>query len=162
LHVRTTNTLSTSANHSGEQFRGSLEEPLLVDGALVAPRGAVISGVIADSDPGGRVKGRARIGVRLTALETGSAPKEIVTNTVWFEARATKKKDAVKIGVGAGIGAVIGGLVGGGKGAAIGAGAGGGAGTGVVLATRGDPAVIPAESLLTFALATPLTVDVKN
>jgi hypothetical protein len=121
--------------------------------------------VIADSDPGGRVKGRARIGVRLTGIEISSganASKEIATNTVWFEARATKGKDAAKIGIGAGVGALIGGLVGGGKGAAIGAGAGGGAGTGVVLATRGDPAVISAESLLTFALAAPLTVDVKN
>jgi hypothetical protein len=118
--------------------------------------------VIADSDPGGRVKGVARLGVRLTGIETSSAAKQITTNTVWFEAHATKKKDAAKIGIGAGVGALIGGLVGGGKGAAIGAGAGGGAGTGVVLATRGDPAVIPAESLLTFALATPLTVEVKN
>jgi hypothetical protein len=166
LSIRTTSTLSTKANRTGEEFRGSLEEPLLVGGAVVAPRGAGVSGVIADSDPGGRVKGRARLGVRLTGIETtasgGSASKDITTNTVWYEARATKGKDAAKIGIGAGVGALIGGLVGGGKGAAIGAGAGGGAGTGVVLATRGDPAVIPAESVLTFALAAPLTVDVKN
>jgi hypothetical protein len=162
MRIRTTSTLSTKVNQTGEEFRGSLEEPLLVEGALVAPRGAGVTGVIADSDPGGRVKGVARLGVRLTGIETSSAAKQITTNTVWFEAHATKKKDAAKIGIGAGVGALIGGLVGGGKGAAIGAGAGGGAGTGVVLATRGDPAVIPGESLLTFALATPLTVEVKN
>ena len=137
-----------------------------MEGSVIAPRGTTVTGVIADSDPGGRVKGRARLGVRLTGIETtgsgSNVAKEITTNTVWFEARATKGKDAAKIGIGAGVGALIGGLVGGGKGAAIGAGAGGGAGTGVVLATRGDPAVIPAESVLTFALAAPLTVDVKN
>ena len=166
LRIRTTNTLSTKTNQTGEKFSGSLEEPLVVEGSVIAPRGATVTGVIADSDPGGRVKGRARLGVRLTGIETtasgSNVAKEITTNTVWLEARATKGKDAAKIGIGAGVGALIGGLVGGGKGAAIGAGAGGGAGTGVVLATRGDPAVIPAESLLTFALASPLTVDVKN
>ena len=166
LSIRTTNTLSTKVNQTGERFSGSLEEPLVVEGSVIAPQGATVTGVIADSDPGGRVKGRARLGVRLTGIETTSngsnVAKEITTNTVWFEARATKGKDAAKIGIGAGVGALIGGLVGGGKGAAIGAGAGGGAGTGVVLATRGDPAVIPAESVLTFALAAPITVDVKN
>jgi hypothetical protein len=64
----------------------------------------------------------------------------------------------MKIGIGAGIGAAIGAIAGGGKGAAIGAGAGGGAGTGLVLATRGDPAVIPGESQLTFRLQGPITV----
>src|SRR6266511_178751 len=49
-------------------------------------------------------------------------------------------------------------IAGGGKGAAIGAGAGGGAGTGLVLATRGDPAVVPSESKLTFRLQGPITV----
>ena len=39
-----------------------------------------------------------------------------------------------------------------------GGGAGGGAGTGLVLATRGDPAVIPSESQLTFRLQGPINV----
>jgi hypothetical protein len=76
-------------------------------------------------------------------------------------AKGTKKEDAVKVGVGSGIGAAIGAIAGGGKGAAIGAGVGAGAGTGVVLATKGDPAVIPSESALTFQLKAPLTVARK-
>ena len=43
--------------------------------------------------------------------------------------------------------------------AAIGAGAGGAAGTGVVLATRGKPAVVAAESVITFRLNAPVTVE---
>jgi hypothetical protein len=31
-----------------------------------------------------------------------------------------------------------------------------------VLTTRGDPAVVPSESLLHFRLAEPLTVEVKS
>ena len=82
----------------------------------------------------------------------------ISTNTITREAKNTKGKDALKIGIGSGIGAAIGAIAGGGKGAAIGAGAGAGAGTGVVLATRGDPAVIPSETVLRFALRAPITV----
>jgi hypothetical protein len=46
-------------------------------------------------------------------------------------------------------------------GAAIGAGAGAAAGTGTAMMTRGDPAVIPAESVLTFKLSAPVTVPLK-
>ncbi len=152
-------TLSTKTAATGQAFSGELAQPLMVDGQLVAARGSRVSGVVADSNPGGRVKGVAHISVRLTEIETGSgAPLKIATNAPQFNARSTKKKDATKIGIGAGIGAAIGALAGGGKGAAIGAGAGGAAGTGVVLATHGDPAVIPVETVVTFSLREPITI----
>lgn len=158
LTVRTTNTLSTKSAEAGQSFTATLVEPLIAGSRIIAPKGAQVDGKIIDSDDGGKVKGRARITVALTALHTSSGIVSISTGTVGREARATKKKDAMKIGIGAGIGAAIGAIAGGGKGAAIGAGAGGGAGTGVVLATKGDPAVIPAESVLTFRLRSPVTV----
>jgi hypothetical protein len=99
--------------------------------------------------------------VGLTGLEVGGKSLDIATNTVTREAGTTKQEDATKVAIGSGVGAVIGAIAGGGKGAAIGAAAGGGAGTGVVLATRGDPAVIPSESVLTFALRAPLTITRK-
>jgi hypothetical protein len=97
--------------------------------------------------------------VKLRSLQLADGRTvDLATNSYTKEAKGTKKKDAMKIGIGAGIGAAIGAIAGGGKGAAIGAGAGGGAGTGLVLATRGDPAVIPSESQLTFRLKGPITV----
>ena len=106
--------------------------------------------MVASLDPGGRVKGVASLSVRLTSIETEKGPVSITTNAVARQAKTTKRNDAVKVGIGSGIGAAIGAIAGGGRGAAIGAGAGAGAGTGVVLATRGEPAVLPAESVLTF------------
>ncbi len=162
LKVRTTNSLSTKVNHSGEAFVASLEEPLLADNRVVAPKGATVNGIIAESDPGGRVEGRARLAVRLASVETADGKTlELSTNTIAREARGTKTKDATKIGIGSGVGAAIGAIAGGGRGAAIGAAAGAGAGTGLVLATRGDPAVLPGESVLAFRLTAPLTVHVK-
>ena len=159
LKIRTTTTLSTKSASTGEGFVGSLVEPIVVGDKVISQSGATVRGVVADSDPGGKVKGVARLAVRLTELETTDGTVDIVTNTYATQARTTKKKDAVKIGIGSGIGAAIGAIAGGGKGAAIGAGAGAGAGTGVVLATHGEPAVIPAESVLTFQLDSPVTVN---
>jgi hypothetical protein len=161
IRVRTTSTISTKSYQSGQTFVATLAEPLVVEDRVIAKRGAEVVGRVVNSDPGGRVKGVASITLTLAKLETVDGGEiAIDTNNIGRQARTTKKKDATKIGIGAGIGAAIGALAGGGKGAAIGAASGGGAGTGVVLATRGEPAVVPAESLLTFRTQAP--VEIRN
>jgi hypothetical protein len=161
LTIRTTSTLSTKTQETGQTFTGSLDQSLLQDGQEIASKGARVEGKITDADDGGRVKGVASIGVQLTGLEVGDEFIHLSTSTLTRSAKTTKTNDAVKIGIGAGIGAAIGAIAGGGKGAAIGAGAGGAAGTGVVLATHGSAAEIPSESLLTFKLRAPVTISAK-
>jgi len=91
----------------------------------------------------------------LTSLTTRDGEKiDIVTSPVTAEAAANRGKDAAKIGVAAGAGAAIGAVAGGGKGAAIGGLIGGGAGT----ALRGEAAEIPAETVLSFELRSPVTI----
>lgn len=162
VKVRTISSISTKAARVGDKFEATLAQPLEVDGYVIAAKGAAVRGEVTECDPGGRVKGLASLAVALTSIE-GSHGQTLAIRTqpVGTTAKSTKKKDAAKIGIGAGIGAAIGAIAGGGKGAAIGAAAGGGAGTGLVLATKGDAAVLPSESLLTFKLAEPLTVTEK-
>ena len=159
IKIRTQTELSTKSAKTGDSFTATLAEPLVIEGKVIAPRGSQVEGRVADSDPGGRVKGLATISVRLTQLRVGDRNVAIETRAIARQAHATKRKDAAEVGIGAGIGAAIGALAGGGKGAAIGAASGGAAGTGVVLATHGDPAVIGAESVLTFKLSAPVTVE---
>jgi hypothetical protein len=159
IKIRTLTTLSTKETKTGDTFTATLAEPIAVDGKVIASRGTRVEGRVVDSDPGGRVKGVATISVRLTELRVGDHNVEIQTSAVARKAHATKRKDAAKVGIGAGIGAAIGAIAGGGEGAAIGAASGGAAGTGLVLATHGDPAVIGAESVLTFRLTMPVTVE---
>ena len=159
LTVRTTIALSTNTQEAGQTFTAHLEQPLVHGGREIVPKGAEVEGKIVEADKGGRVEGRASLAVQLTRLHTaGGEVVEISTSTITRQAKATKGKDAAKIGIGSGVGAAIGAIAGGGKGTAIGAAAGAGAGTGVVLATRGDPAVIPSETVLNFELRAPVTV----
>ena len=57
------------------------------------------------------------------------------------------------------LGAAIGAIAGGGKGAAIGAATGAGAGTAGVLLSRGKPLVLSPETVLSFQLTSPVTVE---
>lgn len=159
IRVRTTTALSTKTHKTGAPFQASLAQPLVVEGREIAPAGARVEGVVSDSDPGGRAKGRAQLSIRLTSIQAGGKQVAVSTNSFTRVAPGTKKKDAMKIGVGSGVGAAIGAIAGGGSGAAIGAGVGAGAGTGYVLATRGDPAVIASETPVTFKLRNPVTVS---
>ncbi len=162
LKVRTTNALSTESHKSGDTFTATLEEPLSDGNWVIAEKGAKIEGTVVEAEKGGRVESRARLAVRLTQVQTSDGQTvEVATNSVTRQAKSTKKDDATKVGIGAGIGAAIGAIAGGGKGAAIGAATGAGAGAGVVLATRGDPAVLPSETVLNFRLRNPVTVTSK-
>ena len=152
VKVITTSSLSTENVKAGQAFEGSLHAPITLNEKVVLPKGTPVRGVIAESDPGGRVKGRARLALRLTSFDVNGRKASIATNTFVREAPGTKKRDAMKIGIGSGAGAAIGAIAGGGAGAAIGAAAGAGAGTGLVLATRGEPARIPSESVVAFRL----------
>jgi len=159
ITISTARELSTKTAKDGDVFTASLARPIVDGDWVIAKRGALVQGVVVNSDPGGRVKGLASMTVKLRSLQLADGRTvDLSTSSYTKEAKSTKKKDALKVGIGAGIGAAIGAIAGGGKGAAIGAGAGGGAGTGLVLATRGDPAVIPSESELTFRLQGPITV----
>ncbi|MCC6264108.1 MAG: hypothetical protein IT169_11065 [Bryobacterales bacterium] len=162
IRVQTTSTLSTKTVQQGATFAGSLAEPLTVDGKVIAARGADVVGRVVESDDGGRIKGKAFLEVSLTSLELVNGDRvSIQTSTFGQEAKSTKKKDAAKVGIASGIGAAIGAIAGGGKGAAIGAGVGAGAGTGAVLATKGEAAIIPAESVINFRTESPISVQLK-
>jgi hypothetical protein len=160
LRVRTTSTLSTDSNRAGESFIANLEDDVVIDGRVAFPKGSRAVGVVSYADKGGRVKGVASMGLQVVEIQTPDGKSiPVKTGTYGVQAKQTHTKDAQKIGIGAGVGAAIGAIAGGGSGAAKGAGAGAGAGTGVVLATRGDAAVVGSESVFAVALENGVIVD---
>ena len=159
LTIRTTREISTKTAKTGDAFSAILEEPIRVDDWVVAAAGAKMDGRIVEVDKGGRIKGKASLSIELTHLTTSDGQKiEIVTSPVTSEAAASKGKDAAKVGVGAGAGAAVGAIAGGGTGAAVGALIGGGAGA----VMRGDAAVILAETVVSFELRSPVTIQEKK
>jgi hypothetical protein len=159
LSIRLQEALSSDRNMAGDSFQGVLEQPVVIDGFVIAEKGSRVEGKVLEVDRGGRVKGTARLVLEVTKINTSDGQR-VAVQTSAFERKAeqSKKSDALKVGLGAAIGAAIGGIAGGGKGAATGAGVGGAAGAGGVLMTRGKEASLAVESRLSFRLQEPVTL----
>jgi len=162
LAVRVGETMSSEKNQSGDGWTGVLAEPVVVNGLVIAERGAEVTGRVSNVKRAGKVKGVATISVTLSRLATADGQRVPISTTSFAAyGKDETKRDVGKVAIVSGIGAAIGAIAGGGKGAAIGAGAGAGAGTGEVLATRGKPAIISNEALIQFKIAAPVTVTEK-
>ncbi|HUJ24002.1 MAG TPA: hypothetical protein VLX58_20850 [Bryobacteraceae bacterium] len=163
IPVRIVEALSTDRNQIGDTFTGTLDQPLTVDGLVIAERGARIEGKIVQSQKAGRVQGLADLSLTLTHIITSDGQK-VMLETEPFEKHgpSSKGEDAAKIGGGAALGAIIGAIAGGGKGAGIGTAVGAAAGGGTVAATRGKAAVIPPETRITFRLRNPVTITERR
>ncbi len=162
LPVRLSEALSTDRNQPNDTFMATLDQPLVVDGYVIAERGARVEGRVVQAEKAGKVKGVAHLALELTKLHTSDG-QTVRIQTAMFEKQGetSKKQDAAKVGAAAAIGAAIGAIAGGGKGAGIGAAVGGAAGAGDVMLTRGKPAEVPVETRISFRLEQPVTVTEK-
>jgi len=162
LSVRLSETLSTERHNTGDSFGATLDQPLVIEGFVLAERGARLEGRVLEAEKSGRVRGTATLAIHLIKLHTlDGQVVPILTQKFVQEAETTRREDATKVGAGAAIGAAIGAIAGGGKGAAVGAAVGGAAGAGTVAATRGRPAELPSETRISFRLQEAVTLTEK-
>jgi len=160
LTARLDGSIDTARASAGDEFEGTLAEPLVAGGVTVAPAGSRVSGKVTDAVSSGRLNRPAELALVLTSLTPeGRGPIQISTS-VWSEkGKSHKKRDIEMIGGGAGVGALIGAIAGKGKGAAIGGAVGAGAGTAAAAATGKKEIVLPAETALTFTLTAPVRLE---
>lgn len=159
LQLRTNDSVSDKHAKAGTPVDFTVIRDVLVNGYLAIPRGATVHGVVSESKSAGRLQGTPELALQLTSLDMGGQSYPLTSNE--FRVKGPSKTGHTignAIG-GALMGAIIGGAIGGGDGAAVGAVAGGGAGTAASAAGPGPHAWIPAEALVTFRLAAPLTVN---
>jgi hypothetical protein len=121
LHVRLGTTLTSKTNKSGDKFRGFVDEPLMVNGKTIVPKGSIVDGHVVFVKKSGRVSGVGQMRIVLDDITTEDGNK-FDMNASLDEAQGSpcartsgqegtikgcgkSKKDALK---GAGIGAAMG------------------------------------------------------
>jgi hypothetical protein len=150
IRVRMIDNLSSEQAQAGDTFRGTLDEPIQVNGKVLYPKGADVIGRVTDVHATGRLSEPGELDLVLNTVSSGTVAASINVEPLVIKGESHAKSNVTKIGGGAALGAVIGAIAGGGKGAAIGTLAGGAAGTGAAAATGKKPAIVDSEAVLTF------------
>lgn len=158
LQVRTNEDLSDKRATSGTPVDFTVIRDVNVNGYLAIPRGATVHGVVTESHGTGRLTGSPVLALQLTALDLEGRSYPLTSDEFRVKGPSKTGHTVGNAVGGALLGAIIGGAFGGGGGAAVGAVAGGGVGT-AASAAGSTHAWIPAEALVTFHLAAPVTVD---
>jgi hypothetical protein len=158
LVVRVGQTITAKGSNVGDSFTGTLSQSLVVHGVKVIKAGAPVTGTVVAAKGQGRFKGAGDLVIAVNRVGSYS----VATSSYEATGKGKGKRTAGFVGGGAGGGALIGGLAGGGKGALIGGLLGAGAGTAGAAFTGNKDISIPAESVVTFNLSEPLTVEMES
>jgi hypothetical protein len=132
-------------------------------GRVAIPAGSRVLGSVTLVERGGKVKERARLGVRFHTLVLADGREvPLRTEAIFREGESPANESARKIGGAAIGGAILGAIMGGGKGAVVGGAAGAAGGSAVVMAGDRNAATLPAGSVVTVRLSAPATIEVAK
>lgn len=172
LMVRLETTLATFSNRAGDPFRGSITQPVVVNGQTLIPAGAVVEGRVTKVSEPRRISGKPSIGILPEAVILPSGDRFYLDATLTdtnikgsdvnsegqFKGSGHDRRNTLEQGGGTAGGMLIGGLVGGPVGVLVGGAIGAGATTGHWLATHRS-ATLPAGTQLTLELNRPLSLS---
>jgi hypothetical protein len=156
--VRLSQEIDVDVSKAGAEFLGVVDDPVMISGRVVIPRGARALLQAVRVDQSGKFKGSDKITLKINSLKFGGRQYEVATQYVEASGRGEGRRTARKVGGGVGLGALIGGVAGGGEGAAIGAVVGGV--TGAAVASGGEEHLrLPAETRLQFQLSAAVAIQ---
>jgi type IV secretory pathway VirB10-like protein len=161
--LRVETSLSTERARLEDRVEARVTRDLLVDERVVVPAGTRAIGTVTLVERGGKMKDRARLGVRFHTLALADGTElPINTEAIYREGDSPTGESARKIGGAAAGGAILGALLGGKKGAIVGATTGAAGGTAVVMAGDRNAATLPSGTIVTIKLAAPVGVEVEK
>lgn len=134
-----------------------------VHGRVAVPAGAKVRGAVTLVERGGKMRDRARLGVRFhTLVLADGTTLPIQTDTIFREGNSPATASSAKIGGAAIGGALLGAILGGTRGAVIGGTTGAAGGTAAVMAGGRRPATLSAGSTMTVRVLSPVPVTVER
>jgi hypothetical protein len=156
--VRTIDPINSDSTGLGATYRASIDEPVIVNGQTVIPRGADATLKVIGDQQSGKIEGRTSVALDLYTVTLNGQVVPLTTSAVTESSSSRGARSAGVIGGGAVLGTLLGAIAGGGRGAAIGAASGAAVGTGAEVLTHGQRVKIPAETRLTFTLNTEVSM----
>jgi hypothetical protein len=163
IGIRLDTTVSSETANVEDTVRARVTRPVVVDGITVLPTGARLVGAVTMVERGGKIRERARVGIRFTSVVLGDDLRiPIQTEAIYRDGEGPAREATAKIGASAVVGSILGGVFGGKKGAVIGGAAGAAGGTAIVVAGDRNAAVLASGSALTLRLSEPAAIEIER
>ena len=163
LGLKVETPLSSERAQPEDRVDARLTRDVSADGRVAVPAGSRVIGSVTIVERGGKMKERARLGVRFhtLVLEDGREVP-LRTEAIIREGDSPSNESARKIGGAAIGGAILGAIMGGGKGAVIGSAAGAAGGSAAVMAGDRNAATLPAGTIVSVRLAEPAPIELEK
>jgi hypothetical protein len=158
ITVRMIDGVDSEQTRLGQTFRASVDEPVIVDGQTVIPRGADCVVKLVEDKESGKFAGRTVLTLALQQIQANGRMVDVTTGDVSQASGSRGARTAKVVGGTTAVGAIIGAIAGGGTGAAIGAASGAAVGGAAQVMTKGQHVKIPSETRLTFTLQQPASL----
>lgn len=163
LGLQIARTISSETARVEDRVEARVTRDVRVGDQVAIPAGSIVQGSVMEVERGGKVRDRARLGIRFHTVVLSSGSRlDIKTDAVVREGASPAKESAAKIGGAAVGGAILGAILGGGKGAIIGGATGAAGGTAATMAGDRNPAVLNAGSTVSVRMQQPVTVTVEK
>jgi hypothetical protein len=163
IGLQVESTLSTERARLEDRVEARVTRDVLAAGRVAIPAGSRMIGSVTLVERGGKVKERARLGLRFHTLVLGDGSEvALQTEPIYRDGESPAGDSAKKIGVAAAGGAILGAILGGKKGAAIGGATGAGAGTAAVMTGDRQAASLRSGEIITARLSSPATITVER
>ena len=163
IGIRIDQAISSESAKVEDRVTAKITRDVTVDGRTALPAGTRLEGVVTIVERGGKLRERARLGIRFNMLVLSDGLRvPIQTDTIFREGESPTGEASSKIGASAVAGAILGGLIGGKRGAIIGTTAGAAGGTAAVMAGGRNEATFAGGAPLAVRLIAPVTITIER
>jgi type IV secretory pathway VirB10-like protein len=163
IGLQVTTPLSSERTRIEDRVDARVTRDVASAGRVAIPEGSRVIGSVTLVERGGKMKDRARLGVRFHTLVLADGSEvPLRTEPIYREGESPSGESARKIGGAAIGGAILGAIMGGGKGAAIGGATGAAGGSAVVMSGDRNAATLPGGTIVTVKLVAPATIEVQK
>lgn len=163
IGLQVTTALSSERTQVEDRVEARVTRDVQSAGRVAIPAGSRVIGSVTLVERGGKVKERARLGVRFHTLVLADGSElALRTEGIFREGEPPSGESARKIGGAAIGGAILGAILGGGKGAVVGGATGAAGGTAAVMTGDRNAATLSSGTVVNVRLTAPLAVELRK
>src|SRR5271165_4460978 len=109
INLRVDQPLASNRNQPGDTFTGTLTQPLVADGRVIARRGQMVVGRVTESSTAGRASGNSKLGLEVIEVSLVDGQQlRLKTQMVQRRGAGSGGDNAAVIGTTTGLGAAVG------------------------------------------------------